>query len=50
MIVPDGLNCDPNSSQPQAAFPASDPWATAVGATAIGIGRRDSLAVRDGHG
>ena len=50
VIAADGLNCDPNSSQPQVAFPASDPWATAVGATAIGIGRRDSRLFETGMG
>jgi subtilase family serine protease len=50
VIVASGLNCDLNSAQPQAAFPASDPWATAVGATAIGIGRRDSRLFETGMG
>jgi subtilase family serine protease len=50
VIAADGLNCDPNSSQPQAAFPAADPWATAVGGTAIGIGRRGSRLFETGMG
>jgi len=49
-IVGGGLNCDPNSSQPQVAFPASDPWATGVGATAIGIGARHNYLFETGMG
>jgi subtilase family serine protease len=49
-IVGNGLNCDPNSSQPQVGFPASDPWATGVGATAIGIGARHNYLFETGMG
>lgn len=41
-IVADGLNCDSTSSEPQVTFPSSSPWITAVGATAIGIGKNDN--------
>jgi subtilase family serine protease len=49
-IVSNGLSCDANSSQPQAIFPASDPWVTAVGATAIGIGAHDNYLFETGMG
>jgi subtilase family serine protease len=49
-IVGSGLNCDPNSSQPQATFPASDPWATGVGASAIGIGAHHNYLFETGMG
>jgi subtilase family serine protease len=49
-IVARGLNCDPDASQPQVGFPAADPWATAVGGTAIGIGRRDNRLFETGMG
>jgi subtilase family serine protease len=32
-----GANCDPNTTEPQTQWPASDPWATAVGGTALAI-------------
>jgi len=41
-IVADGLNCDPTSSEPQVGFPSSDPWVTAVGGTAIAIGKHNN--------
>lgn len=32
-----GANCDPNSTEAQTQWPASDPWVTAVGGTALAI-------------
>jgi subtilase family serine protease len=32
-----GVNCDPNTTEAQTQWPASDPWITAVGATALAI-------------
>lgn len=32
-----GANCDPNTTEPQTQWPASDPWTTAVGGTALAI-------------
>ena len=49
-IVSNGLSCDANSSEPQTIFPASDPWATAVGATAIGIGAHGNYLFETGMG
>jgi subtilase family serine protease len=49
-IVSNGLTCDVNSSEPQTPFPSSDPWVTAVGATAIGIGARDNYLFETGMG
>ncbi|HUZ22784.1 MAG TPA: S53 family peptidase [Streptosporangiaceae bacterium] len=49
-IVGSGLSCDPNSAEPQVTFPASDPWATGVGATAIGIGAHQNYLFETGMG
>jgi subtilase family serine protease len=49
-IVADGLNCDLDSSEPQVTFPASDNWATAVGASAIGIGAHHNYLFETGMG
>ena len=49
-VVPNGLSCDAHSSEPQTTFPASDPWVTAVGATAIGIGAHDNYLFETGMG
>jgi subtilase family serine protease len=49
-IVANGLNCDPTSSEPQVTFPASDPWVTGVGATAIGIGKSNDYEFETGMG
>jgi subtilase family serine protease len=49
-IVGTGLNCDPDSSEPQVTFPSSDPWVTAVGATAIGIGKNNNYEFETGMG
>jgi subtilase family serine protease len=49
-IVANGLNCDPDSSEPQVTFPGSDPWATAVGASAIGIGAHSNRLFETGMG
>jgi subtilase family serine protease len=49
-IVANGLNCDPDSSQPQVTFPASDNFATAVGASAIGIGAHGNRLFETGMG
>jgi subtilase family serine protease len=49
-IVSNGLSCDAHSSEPQTTFPSSDPWVTAVGATAIGIGARDQYLFETGMG
>ncbi|MGO9724116.1 MAG: protease pro-enzyme activation domain-containing protein [Streptosporangiaceae bacterium] len=49
-IVQHGLNCDIHSSDPQVTFPASDPWATAVGASAIGIGAHNNYLFETGMG
>jgi subtilase family serine protease len=32
-----GANCDPNTTEAQTQWPASDPWITAVGGTALAI-------------
>ena len=32
-----GANCDPNSTEAQTEWPASDPWVTGVGGTALAI-------------
>jgi subtilase family serine protease len=49
-IVDNGLNCDTTSSEPQVTFPSSDPWATAVGASAIGIGSHNNYLFETGMG
>jgi subtilase family serine protease len=49
-ILAHGLNCDPASSQPQTSFPAADPWVTAVGASAIGIGAHGNRLFETGMG
>lgn len=49
-IVKNGLNCDINSTEPQVTFPASDPWVTAVGASAIGIGAHNNYLFETGMG
>jgi subtilase family serine protease len=49
-IVDTGLNCDTESSQPQVTFPGSDSYATAVGATAIGIGAHGNRLFETGMG
>jgi subtilase family serine protease len=49
-IVDSGLNCDTTSSEAQVTFPGSDPWATAVGATAIGIGAHNNRLFETGMG
>jgi subtilase family serine protease len=49
-IVDNGLNCDPDSSEPQVSFPASSPWVTGVGATAIGIGKSNNYEFETGMG
>ena len=49
-IVGSGLNCDTFSSEPQVTFPSSDPWVTAVGGTAIGIGKSDDYEFETGMG
>jgi len=50
VIVGNGLSCDAHSSEPQTTFPASDPWVTAVGATAIGIGAHGKYLFETGMG
>lgn len=32
-----GVNCDPNTTEAQTQWPASDPWITGVGATALAL-------------
>ncbi|MBC3839671.1 hypothetical protein GXW82_03810 [Streptacidiphilus sp. 4-A2] len=49
-IVAQGVNCDATSSEPQVQFPAEDPWVTAVGATAIGIGKHGNYQFETGMG
>jgi subtilase family serine protease len=49
-IVSTGLNCDPNSTEAQVSFPSSDPWATSVGGTAIGIGKSNNYEFETGMG
>jgi subtilase family serine protease len=49
-IVNSGLNCDTSSSEPQVTFPSSDKFATAVGASAIGIGAHGGRLFETGMG
>ncbi len=49
-IVAGGVNCDAYSSEPQTMFPAEDPWVTAVGASAIGIGKHGNYEFETGMG
>ena len=49
-IVDAGLNCDTASAEPQVTFPASSPWVTGVGATAIGIGKSGNYQWETGMG
>ncbi|WP_329561131.1 S53 family peptidase [Kitasatospora sp. NBC_01266] len=49
-IVATGVNCDTYSSEPQTTFQPSIPWVTAVGATAIGIGKNQNYEFETGMG
>ncbi|WP_280716629.1 S53 family peptidase [Kitasatospora sp. MAP5-34] len=39
-----GMNCDPQTTQVQAEFPAGDPWVTAVGATTLATDKAGNYA------
>jgi len=49
-IVTSGVNCDTYSSEPQTTFQPSIPWVTAVGATAIAIGKHNNYEFETGMG
>jgi subtilase family serine protease len=49
-IVSSGVNCDTYSSEPQTTLQPAIPWVTAVGATAIGIGKHDDYEFETGMG
>ncbi|MFI9272110.1 protease pro-enzyme activation domain-containing protein [Kitasatospora sp. NPDC052896] len=49
-IVGSGVNCDTYSSEPQTTFQPSIPWVTAVGATAIAIGKGRNYEFETGMG